>query len=683
MSMRVDGLLRHSIRVYGPVLGLILIAVIVVFGARVWSLYYEKGRATFLQVTLRSSVDGTAVVYYDLGDGLSEKDSVKEPIEKSEAFRQYRFRLPDVKFHYLRFDPLYSGGHVEIQGVLVVNGLGDVREEIAFSRIKPIHQIAKFTQTDHFISIDMDERADDPQLMINFPRPVQFKGFTTAFYRLIITDFLVITLAVILLSLWAIWQDRRQVSRWICRGIMAAGLAMVVFFFLQTCLDILSKLIVPNNTAGDTGVFLYMAAQKWSSPDFYHGLRPWTVPVLYKLVDGTRNQQNIILLQTAVSYASSIFLAFSASRLLKDDLPKAAAFTAIAFIPLNHFIQFWNVTILSESFSFSFLAIFLGVFFWYFRTGSRVSAVALAFTALLFAFVRDTDAYRVLFMAVPVLLIVVRHCLKKMRGTLRHAALVVSFLMIFIASNLSTSDISNATFPFPHTNARWYMPTMNNLFQRILPFEDRVKYFEAHGMPVTPALMANKYEWACSNNWQSGKDPKLASLREWNYHHGRQTYAKYLLTHPTYTLQSAYYYRHGMLFPSSMGHFDVWYHKVKKPLNLRVLSLLFINHESDIRMFLVLFSSALILIGLVWIQRGSENFGGQMKSILLISYIILITAPHAVLVFHGDLMDHGRHQLTNILQLNIGIVLFYLLMADWWLAAMRLLVKRMRSVAYG
>jgi hypothetical protein len=39
--------------------------------------------------------------------------------------------------------------------------------------------------------------------------------------------------------------------------------------------------------------------------------------------------------------------------------------------------------------------------------------------------------------------------------------------------------------------------------------------------------------------------------------------------------------------------------------------------------------------------------------------------------------------LTNILQLNIGVVLFYLLTADWWLTAMRLLVKRKRSIAYG
>jgi hypothetical protein len=253
---------------------------------------------------------------------------------------------------------------------------------------------------------------------------------------------------------------------------------------------------------------------------------------------------------------------------------------------------------------------------------------------------------------------------------MRHAALFVCFLLIFIASDLSTSNISNATLTVPHTNARWFMPTMNNLFQRILPFEDRIKYFEVHGMPVTPEVIAMKFQWASSNNWQSAFDPQLASLREWNYRNGRQTYMKYLMTHPAYTLQSAYHHRDEMIFPG--GHRNLWYDEVKKPLNLKLLSHLFLNDVRDVRMFLVLFPSILILIGPAWLLRGREDFGGQIDQIFLISYIILITVPHAVLVFHGDLMDHARHQLTNILQLNIGVVLFYLLTANWWLTTTRL-----------
>jgi hypothetical protein len=672
MFTRGSGMLRRSIRIKGLALGWIVLAIIVVFGARVWSLY-DDGLATFFQVTMRSSVNGKAVVYYDLGEGLSEKNCVQEVIEKGEDFSQYRFRLPNTRIHYLRFDPLSSEGHVEIKAISVTDGLGKSREEIAFSRITPIRQIAKFERTDKFISMDMDEKANDPQLLINFSKPVQYDGFLSDFYNRLIVEFLAVALAVILLSSWAIWEDRKQVKRWICRGVMTAGLAMVVFFFVQTCLAILQGSILPKG-GGDTDVFIYLAQQKWTSPDFYHGLRPWTVPLLHSLVARTHNLRNLILLQVVISYASWIFLAFSASRLVKDDLLKAAAFLAIVCIPLNLFIREWNVTILSESLSFSFLAFFLGVFFWYFRSGSRASIIALAFVALLFAFVRDTDAYRVLFMAVPVLLIAIWHLRAKVRGTWRHAALFVSFLMIFLASNLSTSNTHYSGMDIPYTNARWYMPMMNNLFQRILPFEDRVKYFEDHGMPVTPALMAMKGKWASSNNWQSAFDPELASQRKWNYLHGRQTYMKYLLTYPAYTLQSAYIYRGSMLFFGDIQ--NTWYFEFKKPLNLRIPSPLFLNDERDVQMFVVLFPLAIILLGLVWIRRGKEDFGRQMHHTLLISYIILVTVPHAIMVFHGDLMDLPRHQYTNIVQLNIGIVLFYLLTADWWLTATRLFMKR-------
>jgi hypothetical protein len=347
MFTRGSGMLRRSIRINGLALGWIMLAIIVVFGARVWSLY-DDGLATFFQVTMRSSVNGKAVVYYDLGEGLSEKNCVQEVIEKGEDFGQYRFRLPNTRIHYLRFDPLSSEGHVEIKAISVTDGLGKSREEIAFSRITPIRQIAKFERTDKFISMDMDEKANDPQLLINFSKPVQYDGFLSDFYNRLIVEFLAVTLAVILLSFWAIWEDRKQVKRWICRCVIAAGLAMVVFFFVQTCLAILQGSILPKG-GGDTDVFIYLAQQKWTSPDFYHGLRPWTVPLLHSLIARTHNLQNLILLQVVISYASWIFLAFSASRLVKDDLLKAAAFLAIVCIPLNLFIREWNVTILSES----------------------------------------------------------------------------------------------------------------------------------------------------------------------------------------------------------------------------------------------------------------------------------------------------------------------------------------------
>ncbi len=670
--MRGVGLVQRYIRMTLPALGWIMIAILIVFGARVWSLYGDA-HLMCLQVKMHSSVQGKAIVYYDLGDGLSEKDSVQAAIEKGGDSRHYLFCLPNREIRYLRFDPLESDGHVEIQAIRVIDGLGNSLVDIELSRIKPIQQITKFERSEHFISLDIKERADDPQLAVFLSKPLRFTGFHPAFYNRLAVEFFVVALAFILLSLWTAWEDRKQFNRWIYRGVIAVGLAVVVFFCLQTCLAILRKSILPI-TGGDSEVFSYLAMQRWASPDFYHGLRPWTVPLFYSLVGGARNTKNLILMQTTISYASWIFLAISASRLLNNDLLKAVAFMAVILIPLNIFMRGWNLTILSESISFSLLAIFFGIYFWYFRTGSKASALALAFAALLFAFTRDTDAYRVLFMALPILLIIIQHLQGKSRVRIRHVALFATFLIIFVASDLSSSNIHYSKADIPYTNARWYFPMLDNMGLRILQNEEMLEYFVDQGLPVTPALKEMAGKWASSNDWQWYNDPNLVTQRKWLYQRGRQAYMRYLLTHPEYTLLSAYYYRGAMIFPDDVR--NAWDIEINSPINLHLLSPLLLNDERELRMFLALFPSALILIGLVWIWRARGDSGTQIHQILLVSYMILITIPHAILVFHGDLMDHPRHQYTNIIQLNIGVVLFYLLSADWWLGAMRLSAKK-------
>jgi hypothetical protein len=360
--------------------------------------------------------------------------------------------------------------------------------------------------------------------------------------------------------------------------------------------------------------------------------------------------------------------------MLRDELLKAIAFMALAFIPLNVFIHYGNFVILSESYSYSFLAIFLGMFFWYFRSGSWVSVLLLAFTTLLFAFVRDTDAYRVLFMAPPVLWIAVRHLRGNIRGALRHMALFATFLVIFIASVLSTSNTHYSDFKVPYINARWYNPIVNNMGSRVLKSEAMLQYFADHGLPVTPALKDMAGNWVSSNDWQWHLDPRLAVQREWLYRHGRQVYGKYLFTHPAYTLQSAYHYRAQMLFMSATP--NVWYHDMAKPIDLRVLSYLFLNTERDLRQFLILIPFVLIGISYSAFRKRRDEDGTLVHQILLIFYLILITIPHAILVFHGDLMDLPRHQYTNIVQLNVGIVLFFLLAADGWLKAIHSFLRR-------
>ena len=644
-----------------------IIAVLVIFGARVWSLY-EDAYAKYIQISMKSSVPGVAKIFYDIGQGFTEKSMSTATINKREEFSEYRFLFPDKKTIYnLRFDPLTSGGHVEIRQIRITDGLGNTFLGFHLKQLAPFHQISRLDIINDHISVDMDTNAYDPQCYIRLEEPLLLlQEVHPSYHRTLFLSFCIILLSVFLIYLWVNWNDPKNMKKWICYGLIAIGFATVTFHCLQICMGILNRSIQPSG-GGDTEVFLHMAALKWTNPYFYHGLRPWTVPILHSLVNGAKNTYNIILLQTIISYVSWIFLAFMVVCFLKDYLAKVFAFFLIAFIPLSGFIHHYNLVILSESLSFSFFAVFLGSYLWYYNKQSILSVVFLAIVALLFAFTRDTDAYRVLLMTLPILLLIIQEIRKKTQGVMRHAVLFIIFILIFIGSNHSTTNIHCRDCVTSHMNARWFMPIVNNLFQRILPFEDRVKYFEDHGLPVTPALMAMKHKWASSNNWQSAFDPKLAAEREWIYLHGRQTYMKYLITHPEYVFTSAIDYRDALLYLD--GERNAWYQGTAKPFDARLV--FFLNDDRDLKMFLVLFLSSLILILIIYVRHGKDDRGHIMR-ILLISYVIFIAIPLGLLIFHGDLMDLARHSYTNIIQLNLGFLLFYLYMSDLLMMKMRM-----------
>lgn len=633
-----------------------VIAVLVVFGARFWSLYADA-QTRFIIVTMKSSVAGSAKIFYDLGEGLSEKNSSSTDVSNKGIFTDYPFSIPPETFFNLRFDP--AGGRVEIQRVRIADGLGNTFRTFDLSELKPHHQISKFQILADRAVIETESNADDPQMYISLNKPLEISAkIHPSFTVHMLLSFFVFLLAGLFIYLWVNWKDPKNSKKWICYGLIATGVAVVVFQGVQTSLGILNRSIQPF-AEGDTSVFLHMAAMKWTNPFFYHGLRPWTVPILHSLVNGAKNAHNIILLQTIVSYASWLFLAFIVASLLKDDLLKIVAFLLIAFIPQSGFVHHYQLVILSESLSFSFLAVFVGSYLWYYNRRSILSVAFLAFVALVFAFTRDTDAYRVLLMAFPILLVIVQGIRGKTRAVTRHVVLFTIFILVFIGSNYSSSNIHCRDCVTPYMNARWFMPIVNNLFQRILPFEERVKYFADHGLPVTPALMAMKYKWASSDNWQAAFDPNLATEREWIYRQGRQTYMKYLISHPEYVLTSAYQYRDGLLYFN--GERNGWLQGTAKPFVAGFK--LFLNDVYDLKRFLLLFFASLVMILFLFAKEGKDA-QKDITKILLSGYLLWITVPLGLLIFHGDLMDLARHSYTNIVQMNVGILLFYLYMAD-------------------
>src|SRR6202030_841642 len=62
-----------------------------------------------LEVSMQASTPGVAQLFYDIGRGICEADSVRLQLHEPEATAVYRFPLPEAKYAGIRFDPLDHG----------------------------------------------------------------------------------------------------------------------------------------------------------------------------------------------------------------------------------------------------------------------------------------------------------------------------------------------------------------------------------------------------------------------------------------------------------------------------------------------------------------------------------------------------------------------------------------------
>lgn len=323
----------------------LIISVLMIFGARVWSLY-DVAQEKFIQISARSSVEGVAQIYYNLGQGLTEKNSARNDINDINdgvSLNVYWFPIPTATIHGLRFDPLMSGGHMEIGQFRIVDGLGNVIKEFDLQKLRPAQQIDRFVVGPRHLSLWMSADANDPQLEISMAEPLLLKQFHKTFLIRQLRDLLTMALLACFLYLRVNWRNAEHIKKWV-------------------------------------GCCLY----------------PWRVHPL-SLSEGAKNTKLIILLHVIVSYVFWIFLALCCVSFMKDFLFKILP--GFTFIFVHYLVHGWNLTIvfvnhlvltiLNNLQSFSLLVSIIVCLFWYYRKRSLPSVIFLGSAALLLAFTYD------------------------------------------------------------------------------------------------------------------------------------------------------------------------------------------------------------------------------------------------------------------------------------------------------
>jgi hypothetical protein len=163
------------------------------------------------------------------------------------------------------------------------------------------------------------------------------------------------------------------------------------------------------------------------------------------------------------------------------------------------------------------------------------------------------------------------------------------------------------------------------------------------------------YAWGeqgmAADNLAFVEAPELGPFRDWLHAKGRQTYFKFLLTHPSVFageplaevdilllgIQSYYYARGGFVAtPYGLARPLIYPHR-----------------------WPVLFLALVALVACLWCLRIGTNELAMLGGLL-----ILLVYPHAVVVWHGDAMEVARHSVSNAVQLRLGIWLAILAATD-------------------
>lgn len=200
-------LIRNS-ALFALAITLILSSVI---AFRRWSL----ATSPYLYVSIKSSVNAIAKVYYDIGNGLNETDSATLTINKGEKFHALRFLLPKKPIRYIRFDPLDTGGSFSINDIGLMDKTGQLIETINLKSVKPLRQISTFIIKDYILSAATDVNAKDPMLYLDMQYPLtpKLKVNTLPF---LIEIFLVFSIIFVVLWLFFmfIFANHKYILAW-------------------------------------------------------------------------------------------------------------------------------------------------------------------------------------------------------------------------------------------------------------------------------------------------------------------------------------------------------------------------------------------------------------------------------------------------------------------------------------
>jgi hypothetical protein len=371
---------------------------------------------------------------------------------------------------------------------------------------------------------------------------------------------------------------------------------------------------IPSRVS-DTPGYERTAHAAFFSWHFFAGERPFTLPLVYRLLGGDHER---IAAQLVLSTVCWLILAWAVSRSLNWQQLRPWAALLVLLFSLTTPVVMWDTVLLSESVTISLSALAVALALLLVRRPSWWLVAALVATVGLWVFARDSNAYVAACVGVVAALTAFRP------GFRREKAAVALGCLAFAVAGIQSAD----------HGSRWWAPMWDVWTQRIEPSPAKKAYFD-----------------------------KRAHGRNWFNAEARTIYADYLLSHPAYALAQPF---HGtqklsvssmsnlqsVLAPDLSAYNDNAVHRIA-PLPSSVSRLVWLD------------GTLLVLGALGVVLLAALHLAKRRSAAWIVPIVLIVTTyPASLVAWHMSGQEVDRHALGGAFGLRLGILLLALLLVD-------------------
>jgi hypothetical protein len=396
--------------------------------------------------------------------------------------------------------------------------------------------------------------------------------------------------------------------------------------------------VAPQLIWQDSEAYVAVAAHPLWSMAFWAGTYPPVVPILWKV---TGSGTAFVLVQGLLAVGAWGFLAWTVSRLLGAPLRRSAAFVVVLAFSTVTQVVLWNRSVLSESVSLSLIATLYACIILLSRSPSWPKVIAVVATAMAMASVRDSLIWTVGALSVFCGIYAVVVAKKDPGVGIFAAVLAVSLVMV---AGLASWGVQYSK--------REVVSVVSVLEVRVFPYPQRVAWFASHGMPEATAVdrLAQRTKPSRPSQTKvvsiSESDPAFGKLVVWEQEAGPSTYARWIVSHPTYLLTEPLV-RPQRSLNNANGSVMVYAaaNRVDSPFS----SVLWPSWWWLLPMALVALASS--VISGVW---RSRTWG-------IVVVLTMIGVVEIIVSWNADGQEAARHTIEGVLEVRLGALLLFLI----------------------